>query len=238
MIPQPKIKGIYNYLLELYGPQGWWPLIELHNILNKNPTKTGSLNGYHPRDYTYPKIDNQCFEICIGAILTQNTSWPNVEKALLNLQKNNLLSPQKILDADTELLKNCIKPAGYFNQKAKKLKIFSDFYINLNNSIPKRDQLLNLWGIGPETADSILLYAFKTPTFVVDAYTRRILANLNMIDKKSDYNHIKTMIEQSLEPDTKTYQEFHALIVEHAKRFYSGNNNPVSCPLKTIIKYI
>ena len=166
-----KIHQIYNMLLKLYGPQGWWPLLNCKGI---NPTKTGAVKGYHPNDYSYPKNDRQRFEICIGAILTQNTSWPQVEKALLNLKGLNALNPEEMKNLKLEKLKQAIKPAGYFNQKARKIKEFTDFYLSLNNKISTREELLELWGIGPETADSILLYAFKVPTFVVDAYTKRV----------------------------------------------------------------
>jgi len=209
------IKKLYEKLLKLYDPQGWWPLLECKGT---NPTKTGSIKGYHPNDYSYPRNKKQIFEICIGAILTQNTSWPQVEKALLNLRKLKALTPMKIKKLNLEKLKQAIKPAGYFNQKAKKLKIFAEFYINLKGKTPTREELLNVWGIGPETADSILLYAFKVPTFVVDAYTKRIFAKLGLIEKNEQYEKVKKMFEENLPKDFKLYQEYHALIVEHAKR--------------------
>ena len=99
------INGIYGYLLNAYGPQGWWPLTELHACNGINPTKTGSLRGYHPGDYSYPKNENQQFEISCGALLTQNTSWPQVEKALLNLQDLNALSPEAIISIEMKVLK-------------------------------------------------------------------------------------------------------------------------------------
>lgn len=219
-----KIEKLYNELFEKYGPQGWWPLLDLH-VSNKgiNPTKTGSIKGYHPKNYSYPKNNLQKFEICLGAILTQNTSWPNVEKALLNLKKINSINPIKILNIDENLIKDAIRPAGYFNQKNKKLKIFSDFYKKKKGKIPSRDELLNLWGIGPETADSILLYAYKIPEFIVDSYTKRILQNMKLIDEnslneKSNYDIIKNIFQKNIKKDYKIYQEYHALLVEHAKR--------------------
>ena len=209
------IKKFYEKLLKLYGQQGWWPLLDCKGC---NPTKTGSVKGYHPNDYSYPKNNKQRFEICIGAILTQNTSWLQVEKALINLKKLKALTPLTIKKLNLEKLRQAIKPAGYFNQKAKKLKIFAEFYINLKARKPARDELLNVWGIGPETADSILLYAFKVPTFVVDAYTKRVFAKLGLIEKNGKYEKVKKLFENNLPKDFKLYQEYHALIVEHAKR--------------------
>ena len=220
---------IYTKLMNLYGPQGWWPIININNNNNTN-----NRNDYHKNDYSYPKNGSQIFEICIGAILTQNTAWPNVEKSIRNLKNSNILSPESIISADTQIIKQCIRPAGYFNQKAKKLKIFSEFHLYLAGDIPSRQQLLNIWGIGPETADSILLYAYKIPTFVVDAYTRRILTELNIITKDETYDNIKLFFESNIKPDLETYQEFHALIVEHGKRHYSRNNNQDNCLLKTL----
>jgi len=210
-----KIKKFYEKLLKMYGQQGWWPLLKCEGC---NPTKTGSVKGYHPNDYSYPKNDKQRFEICIGAILTQNTSWPQVEKALLNLKELKALTTQTIKKLNLEKLKQAIKPSGYFNQKAKKLKIFAEFYFNLKGKTPTREDLLNIWGIGPETADSILLYAFKVPTFVIDAYTKKVFVKLGLIGKNEKYEKVKKLFEENLPKDFKLYQEYHALIVEHAKR--------------------
>ena len=212
-----KLKKIYNDLYAGYGPQGWWPLLNLRGR-GINPTKTGSLNGYHPKDYTYPKNRKQCFEICAGAILTQNTAWINAEKALLALWEKKLLSPQKIAAAPPGELGKIIRPAGYYNQKEKKLKEFSKFFIKSQDRVPGREELLNIWGIGPETADSILLYAYKRPEFVVDAYTRRILISQKIIRPNTGYEQVKNLIENNLPADFKLYQEFHALIVEYGKR--------------------
>ncbi len=200
-----------------YGPQGWWPLLCLRDK-GINPAKTGSTNGYHPKDYSYPKNTVQRFEICVGAVLTQNTSWTNVGKALLALREKKLLSPQKIISAAGNKLKNAIRPAGYYNQKARKLKEFSDFFLKLKRRTPTRDELLEIWGIGPETADSILLYAYKQPEFVVDTYTKRILIAQKLINSKMTYEEIKNLVQNSLPADYKLFQEFHALFVEHAKQ--------------------
>ncbi|MBS1266046.1 MAG: Endonuclease III [Candidatus Woesearchaeota archaeon] len=211
-----RIKEIFEQLFERHGPQGWWPLVELGDLTYKPGCK--KYGGYHPKDYSYPKTKLQQFEICTGAILTQNTSWNQASKALLNLYKQNLLNTKSILKATKETLHKIIRPAGYFRQKTKKLKIFSKFFIGLDGKRPTRDQLLNLWGIGPETADSILLYAYKQPEFVVDAYTKRFLLKKGLISEKAKYNEIKALFDDNLKKDYKLFQEYHALIVENAKR--------------------
>ncbi|BAP60751.1 endonuclease III [Methanococcus maripaludis KA1] len=223
---------IYDHLFNLYGPQGWWPLLEVNGC---NPTKTGSINGYHPNNYEYPKTKNQCFEICIGAILTQNTSWPSVEESLKNLRKLIEITPENIINLDIEQLKETIKPSGYYNQKSVRLKGFSEFFIKLNH-VPTREELLKLNGVGPETADSMLLYAFKVPSFVIDAYTKRILINLNLIDGSEKYDKIKELFEENIEKNLEIYQEYHALFVEHAKNYYLKKENYITCPLLKIIK--
>ena len=220
------MKKVYDFLFERYGYQGWWPVLS-HS--GNNPTKSGSMNGYHPGDYTFPKNEQQKFEICVGAILTQNTNWQNVEKALLKLDEINALSPRRILKLDDKTLKNAIRSAGYFNQKAMKLRAFAKFFLELKRA-PTRDELLCVWGIGNETADSILLYAYKQSEFVVDAYTKRILLNLDLISEKETYDEIKNLFESNLPEDYQLFQEFHALLVEHAKRHYMKNSP--ECPLK------
>jgi len=208
-------KKLYEELFDKYGPQGWWPLL---NVKGTNPTKTGSIKGYHPKDYSYPRNERQRFEICIGAILTQNTSWANVEKALINLKENNLLEPKSLIECNEDLVKALIKPSGYFNQKSERLKIFSRFYLTLKGKMPERKELLAVKGIGPETCDSILLYAYKVPTFVVDAYTKRLLIRIGIIDKGYGYYEIKELFESNLKRSLEVFQEFHALIVENEKR--------------------
>ena len=217
------IIDIYKNLLKSYGPQGWWPLLELGRIDYKPGDK--HYGGYHPGDYSFPKNSSQIFEICIGAILTQNTSWNQVCKALINLKDRDLLDPNKVLRIDSKELGSLIRPAGYFNQKARKLKIFSEYFIKLGQRTPSREELLSVWGIGRETADSILIYAFKVPTFVIDTYTKKIFLNLGLIQKDWDYDQIKALFEKSIKPDLKIYQEYHALIVEHAKRYYSKGSD-------------
>lgn len=218
---------LYYKLISTYGPQGWWP------ILN---TKT-NICEYHPDDCTYPKNDEQRFEICVGAILTQNTSWKNVVKALANLKSKNFLSPSVIISCKNEELANAIRTAGYFNQKAKKLKLFSEFFISLKGLPPKRSELLCVWGVGEETADSILLYAYNLPEFVVDAYTKRIFSRIGLIGIDWAYHRIKEEFERNMPKDAHLYQEYHALIVEHAKKHCRKIPNCINCSLYEICRY-
>jgi len=209
------INKIYKILFNKYGPQGWWPLLELGEVSYKPGSK--QYGGYHPSDYSYPKIPSQRFEICVGAILTQNTAWNNASKALLKLHKANMLDPATILKQSDESIQSLIRSAGYFRQKTKKLKKFSEFFIKLKNKTPTREQLLSVWGVGPETADSILLYAYKQPEFVIGTYTKRLLLRKGLVSEKATYNEIKALFENNLKKDYKMFQEYHALIVEHNK---------------------
>jgi len=206
---------LYQRLLAEYGPQGWWPLLDHPGT---NPTKTGSITGYHPGDYGFPNTEPQRFEIGLGAILTQNTAWPNVEKALRNLQGASALEPQAILGLPTEVLGDLIRPSGYFNAKTRKLREWAGFFLGLKGQIPHRDALLGVWGIGPETADSIRLYAYGQPEMVVDAYTRRVLEAEGLAPPGPSYGALKEFCVDHLPVDPFIYQEFHALMVERAKR--------------------
>jgi endonuclease-3 related protein len=208
---------IFEKLLDTYSYQGWWPITDYDGT---NPTKTGSTQGYHPGDYSFPRNSLEQFEIIIGAVLTQNTSWPQVEKSIINLKELTDLTPHDILDLDENDFKNAIKPSGYFNQKYNYLINVSKFYISLDGEAPERKDLLSVKGIGPETADSILLYAYGKKEFVVDAYTRRIFSYLGLINEKDTYNKIKKLFEDNFDGDINDYQEYHALIVEHAKNYY------------------
>ena len=226
-----KIIKIYRKLYDLYGPQGWWPLMS-HD--GTNPTKTGSVNGYHPENYELPQSEDEIYEIMLGAILTQNTAWTSAEQALLNLKKLDVISPQKLLKLDEEILKEAIRCAGFLNQKAVYLKEITKFFISLKGRTPKRKELLAVKGVGNETADSILLYAFKQPEFVVDAYTKRIFSHLGITKDNANYMDIKKLFESSLPRDTAMYQEYHALIVEHAKHYYKKKPYGVGDPLKDL----
>ena len=211
-------KNIYEHFLDRYGPQGWWPLIDCEGT---NFLKKGVIKGYHPLDYSFPQNSQQQFEIICGAVLTQNTTWVNAKKALQNLNSINLLSVKNFILATDNAISKAIKPAGYKNQKREYLKNCAMFFLQLNGKTPTREKLLAVKGVGPETADSILLYAYKVPTFVVDAYTTRFLIHHKIIQEKSSYHQIKVLFENELEKDFKVYQEFHALFVEHGKRFFS-----------------
>jgi len=212
------IDKIYQKLYDKYGPQGWWPLYN---------AKTGKFE-YHKGNYDLPKTDAQKFEICVGAILTQNTSWKNVGKALIELKKSNMLNKDAIKKANEKILASIIRSSGYHNQKAKKLKKIIEF-LDSGKSIT-RDNLLHVWGVGKETADSILLYAYKKPVFVIDAYTKRIISRL--VGKEFDYDGLQELFLINLEPDFKLFNEYHALLVEHAKNFCRKNPNCQSCFLR------
>lgn len=211
------LTNVYHKLLELYGPQGWWPLLDWKG---ENPTKTGSLKGYHPGNYSLPENSQQRFEIVLGAILTQNTAWTSAEKALGNLKRLGVVDPHLLLQLDSEVLKAAVRPAGFFNQKTVYLQKISRFFIKLDGEVPTRKELLKVKGVGNETADSILLYAYHQPQFVVDAYTKRIFSHLGIIEQNTSYMEVKNLFEKCLPRYVPLYQEYHALIVEHAKRYY------------------
>lgn len=208
---------MYHKLYQLYGPQGWWPLMDWEG---ENPTKTGSLKGYHPLNYNLPETSQQRFEVILGAILTQNTAWTSAEKALWNLKRMAVVHPQNLLELETEILKEAVRPAGFFNQKSVYLQEISRFFLKMDGKVPSRKEILGIKGVGNETADSILLYAYHQPQFVVDAYTKRIYSHLGVIKENSSYMEVKNLFEECLPRNVPLYQEYHALIVEHAKRYY------------------
>ena len=187
---------IYQRLYAAYGPQGWWP-------------------GGSP------------FEVVVGAILTQAAAWVNVEKAIENLKAAGALSPRGILDTPLAELARLVYPAGYYNAKARKLKAFVEMLFERHGGdldrllalpLPElRPELLATHGIGPETADAIVLYAAGQPCFVIDAYTRRVFGRLGLTPARDDYASWQALFEDALPPDATLYNEYHALIDRHAK---------------------
>lgn len=235
------VENIYRNLLKHFGRQGWWPI----TTMAEKPSF--DKHGYGKGKPTKPTTANQRFEIIVGAILTQNTAWTNVEKVIENLKERNLLTLDALHNARLSTIKNCIRPAGYFNQKAKKLCAFTTYiYENFDGNLQKflkqdivslRKQLLSIWGIGEETADSIILYAANKPGFVVDAYTRRIFSRLGLIKENATYGEIQTFFESSLPKDVDVYKEYHALIVELAKQHCKSANICDNCAIEEICGY-
>jgi endonuclease III related protein len=186
------------------------------------------------------------FEVCIGAILTQNTAWKNVEKAIKNLKREKLLSPKKILAASTSDLEAALRPSGYYRQKTQRVRLFSqhlaDHYGGSVARMAKRPleelrpELLALKGIGPETADDILLYACEKPVFVVDTYTRRIFSRHGLVPGDIKYEDLRVFFEGNLEKDVAYFKEFHGLIVWTGKDFCKTSPNCEGCPLARMLR--
>jgi endonuclease-3 related protein len=197
--------------------------------------------GYHPGSFTWPRSTAQRFEIVVGAILTQNTAWTNVEKALERLRSAGVTQPADFLQATTSRLSRLIRSSGYFNQKARKLKTVAAAFSRPGTLSPRfapaREQLLSLWGIGKETADSILLYAFGLPVFVVDAYTRRFFERLGLLEGGESYDQIQDEVHHLLPSRPELYNEMHALIVEHAKRHCRSKPECPGCPISRSCRY-
>jgi endonuclease-3 related protein len=183
------------------------------------------------------------FEIAIGAILTQNTNWTNVEKAIQNLKRNNALSVRALHAMPVKVLADLIRPSGYFNIKAKRLKSFisflkNDYHGSMKNLSNKdtvflRKELLSIHGIGSETADSILLYALDRPVFVIDAYTKRVLSRHGIMDYKDSYDAFQELFHSTLKKDVQMFNEYHALFVRVGKTFCK-QQKPLcdECPLR------
>jgi endonuclease-3 related protein len=207
------LTDIYNSLFKSFGKQYWWP-------------------------------GDTDFEVVIGAILTQNTNWSNVEKAIKNLKKAKVFTPKKLHEIEIEKLAEHIKPSGYFNVKARRLKHFIEWlFLKYNGSLSKlfkldcttlRVQLLSVNGIGRETADSIILYAAEKPTFVVDAYTKRVLVRHGLINENYAYDEIKAVFEDNLPEKVSLYNEYHALIVMVGKHYCKPKMQCEECPLKNV----
>ena len=182
------------------------------------------------------------FEVMVGAILTQNTNWTNVEKAIAALKLADLMEPRRLFAVDPPLLARLIRPAGYYNVKTKRLRAFLKWLLDEHGgrveSLRKRsldalrEEILTVKGIGRETADSILLYAVGLPTFVVDTYTYRILLRHGLILPEADYDEIKALFEENLERDAALYNEYHALIVACGKGHCKPRPACAGCPLE------
>ena len=214
------LNKIYATLLGEYGYQGWWPLI---NNPSYNFNKTGEVKGYHPKEYNYPKTEEEKIEIILGCILMQNTSWLSAYKAINNINENIGFDTSKLLDfinTKPNDFKEIIKPAGYYNQKYIYILNILDYYTSLNGDMPSRKEILKIKGVGNETADTILLFAYKQKEFIVDTYLKRIFINLGYINENTKYMGIKSLCEKNFNGKFEDYQEFHALLDEHAKNYY------------------
>lgn len=185
---------VYQRLLKTYGDQSWWPA-------------------------------DSSFEVMVGAVLTQNTAWVNVEQAITNLRRSDSLTLESILALSDEALAQLIRPSGYFNIKAKRLKNLC-LWIAENGGESKlaavdtgtlRSSLLQVNGVGPETADDILLYAFARPVFVIDTYTRRLFSKLCLIQGSEPYEDLRRLFEAELDADVGLFNQYHALIIRHAR---------------------
>jgi endonuclease-3 related protein len=207
-VTRAEARWVYARLLRRHGPQGWWPA-------------------------------RTAFEVMVGAVLTQNTSWRNVERAIAALRGADALSPEAILALPPRRLAGHLRPSGYFNVKARRLQSLCAWVIEQGGvarlrrrtSARLRAALLGVHGIGPETADDILLYAFGRPVFVIDAYTRRLFGRLGLLDPKAPYEALRSAFEQALGPDTAVFNEYHALIVAQAKYVCAPRPRCTDCPL-------
>lgn len=207
-----RLVRIYRALLWAYGPQGWWP-------------------------------GESAFEVALGAVLTQNTAWSNVERAIENLKAAGVLSLQAMRALGQEELERLLKPAGTYRLKAARVRALLDYLehahggdlagLSVGDLEAVRRALLSVPGIGPETADSILLYAAGRPTFVIDAYTRRLLGRLGLAEENASYGELRALFMEHLPPDPALYNEYHALIVRHGKeRCHARRPRCGDCPLR------
>jgi endonuclease-3 related protein len=206
---QPGLRGAFRALYDAYGPQHWWPA-------------------------------DGPFEVMVGAVLTQNTAWSNVERALERLTARAPISPEALLRLPPAELAELIRPVGYFNVKARRLQAFCAAYLDEGGlrglaawpTDELRRRLLRIHGVGPETADDMLLYAFGRPVFVVDAYTRRVFTRLGTLAGGEGYEAIRHRFESTLGPDVALYNEYHALIVRHGKEVCRTKPRCAGCCLR------
>ncbi len=211
-----RLLDLYRRLFNFYGDQRWWPA-------------------------------DTPFEVMVGAVLTQSTSWRNVEKAISNLKAAGALSPEMLRSINQDELAAIIRPSGYHNAKAKKLRALAEFMLaecgdDLDRLFSQdtedlRRRLLGVHGIGPETADSILLYAGDKPVFVIDAYTRRIMARLGLAPENAGYEACRRLFLSNLPADAALFNEYHALLVRHGKDFCRKSPVCRGCCLNDICNF-
>lgn len=230
-----RLMELYEMLLDTYGPRGWWPLISLTGKGGRDE------RGYLPGGPA-PSDRNAAFEVAVGAVLTQNTAWTGAERAVKRLFEADLLTPRAILSSRPENLADLVRPAGCFHVKTRKLIELADFFESLQREgpgyrPPDRKRLLSIWGIGPETADSILLYAFGIPSFVIDEYSRRIFRRLGMEVPLDSYDALKSTLERVIPASRNIYSEYHALLVEHAKTVCKALPLCDACTVRKVCGY-
>ncbi|MCW8945437.1 MAG: endonuclease III domain-containing protein [Sedimenticola sp.] len=204
-----RLKETYDSLLGAYGPQHWWPA-------------------------------QSAFEVMVGAVLTQNTAWSNVERAIKNLKQAKLLTLEAVTHCSHEILAEALRPSGYFNVKATRLKNLCALIMALGleesralDTHALRTALLSVNGVGPETADDILLYAYDRPVFVIDTYTRRIFSRLGLMSGKESYEVVRALFETHFVASAAIYNEYHALIVRHAKQACQVKPRCSACILRS-----
>lgn len=208
------LRLLYDRLFAALGPQGWWPA--------ETP-----------------------FEVIVGAVLTQNTAWRNVERAIANLRQAQALSPEVLAGSPTAFVEQWIRPAGFYRQKARRLAAVAHHVLQAGgmqalaraareDPVRERQRWLAVPGVGPETADSILLYAFHVPMFVVDAYTKRILVRLGMADPEARYEELQARFHAALPREAPLFNEYHALFVALGKDHCRARPRCAGCPLRTM----
>ena len=212
--PQVALNEVHDRLLEQHGPQNWWPA-------------------------------DSPFEVMVGAVLVQSTAWANAVKAIDNLKSAHALSPAAIRRVSIDELEEFVRPSGFFRGKARRLKALCEYLgekhsddidaMTVRPTQPLREELLTIYGIGPETADDILLYALGHPVFVVDAYTRRLFHRLGLSGAQTGYRELQAMFHESLSPyDTRIYNEYHALIVRHSTSICQPRPRCSECSLDSL----
>lgn len=228
-------RTVYRLLKKAYGPRNWWPVVRGGRCL------------YLPEFLDRPRTAPEILEIMVGALLTQNTAWDNVVLALIELKKRRLMSVGALEKIPESRLARLIRSSGYYNQKAKKIKALVSFIrSSLAGRVVRlggrgldraRQSLLSVWGIGPETADSILLYGYGFPVFVVDAYTHRVFSRIGSVPPKAQYDDIQLFFHKNLKRNTGVFREYHALIVELGKSVCIRTPKCLICPIRKICRF-